>query len=389
MYRCVAPTYHREGEEGSFMTGREHMPATTREGEVLRREPSQVLRLFTIAVALVAGLAIVLGAMLSAAQAAPVGALKQFRVPTDNSQPRYITEGTDGNFWFTEGNEIFTPNPDPNTGGTFHRNIGRITPAGVITEFRIEDGIGPNECSCLLNDIVQGPGGVLYFTTNNNRLGRITTAGTLQSFIETPFPVGDALARHDDDLWISDFNARSIWRYNITNDHFTEFPISNLGPSSIAVDQDGIVWFADAVVVDPSLPAQGVIGRLDPADGGAFTTFNVDGLPRDVSIATDGAVWFTERFTPQGVGRLDPATGESTVFAVDGGPEEIAPAAGGSMWFTRTTAGNIARITPDGIITAQSKSVKGSQPFGITVASNGNPWFTMMSANKVATFQLR
>jgi streptogramin lyase len=59
------------------------------------------------------------------------------------------------------------------------------------------------------------------------------------------------------------------------------------------------------------------------------------------------------------------------------------------MWFTRTTAGNIARISPDGTITAQSKAVKGSETFGITVATNGNPWFTMMSANKIATFQLR
>jgi virginiamycin B lyase len=386
------------------MTGREHMLATIQEGGVLRRGPSQVLRLFTMVVALVAGLAIALGAMLSAAQAASEGKegkldLDQFRVPTDNSQPRYIAEGSDGNLWFTEGNEIFTPNPDPATGGTFHRNIGRITPAGEITEFRIEgrdpDNPLPTQCDCLLNDIVQGPDGVLYFTTNSNSLGRITTKeGTVQPFIETPFPVGGALARHGNDLWINDFNAHSIWRYNIPNGAFTEFPISNLGPSSVAVDADGIVWFADAVVVDPSSPAQGVIGRLDPADG-SVTTFNVDGLPQDVSIATDGAVWFTERFTPQGVGRLDPATGASTVFAVDGGPEEIAPAAGGSMWFTRTTAGNIARISPDGAITAQSKAVKDSEPFGITVASNpnadptGNPWFTMMSANKIATFQLR
>ncbi len=355
----------------------------------MTHQRSSNLRLLALAFALLAGLAIALGAMLSAAQAAPVGTLKQFRVPTDNSQPRHIAVGSDGNLWFTEGNEVFTPGPDPDGGGTFHRNVGRITPTGEITEFRIEDGIGPTQCFCLLNDIVQGPDNILYFTTNNNSLGRITTDGTLQPFIDTPFPVGDALATHLDDIWISDFNARSIWRYDIPTGEFTEFPISNLGPSSIAVDDDGIVWFADAVLPnDPSAPAQGVIGRLDPTDG-SVTTFNVDGLPRDVSIATDGAVWFTERFTPQGVGRLDPATGASRVFAVDGGPLEIAPAAGGSMWFTRTTAGNIARISPDGTITAQSKAVRGSEPFGITVASNGNPWFTMMSANKIATFQLR
>ena len=74
-----------------------------------------------------------------------------------------ITVGIDGNLWFTEGNEFFTPNPD--TGGTFQNRIGKITPAGEITEYRV-DG-----CDCFLNDIVQGPDNVLYFTTNNQDLG--------------------------------------------------------------------------------------------------------------------------------------------------------------------------------------------------------------------------
>jgi streptogramin lyase len=33
--------------------------------------------------------------------------------------------------------------------------------------------------------------------------------------------------------------------------------------------------------------------------------------------------------------------------------------------------------------------VKGSEPFGITLAPNGDPWFTMFSADKIATLQLR
>ena len=59
------------------------------------------------------------------------------------------------------------------------------------------------------------------------------------------------------------------------------------------------------------------------------------------------------------------------------------------MWVTLSTAGSVARITPSGVITTQSKAVKGSEPFGITVASNGAPWFTMLSADKIATFQPR
>jgi virginiamycin B lyase len=101
-------------------------------------------------------------------------------------------------------------------------------------------------------------------------------------------------------------------------------------------------------------------------------------------------VWFTERFTPQAVGRIDLDTNSVALFPTDGGPEDIAPAGpDGSMWFTRTTGGNIARISPTGEITATSKVVKGSEPFGITVAPNGDPWFTMLSADKIATLQLR
>jgi hypothetical protein len=47
-----------------------------------------------LAATLAVGLVLSLG---SAALAAPVGALKQFKVPTANSQPRAITNGSDGN----------------------------------------------------------------------------------------------------------------------------------------------------------------------------------------------------------------------------------------------------------------------------------------------------
>jgi streptogramin lyase len=78
---------------------------------MLTHQGSSNLRLLALAFAMVAGLTLALGAMLSAAQAAPVGKLTQFRVPTDKSQPRHIAVGSDGNLWFTEGNEVFTPAP--------------------------------------------------------------------------------------------------------------------------------------------------------------------------------------------------------------------------------------------------------------------------------------
>ena len=304
--------------------------------------------------------------------APPIGALKQFRVPTANSSPFHITQGSDGNFWFTEGNV------NPPTGPGPH-NVGRITPAGDITEFAVCD-------FCFPNDIVQGPNGILYFTKSDPALGRITTSGQVLPDVVVPNSLanGNGIAAHGDDIWFAAFNTNSIWRYNVTSGQFTEFPLSTQNgspiPFDIAVDANGIVWFTEFGVNQ--------IGRLDPQTG-AITETPVPGSPRGIAIATDGTVWFTERFS-NAVGRLDPATSQVTEFplAPGAGPEGIAAAPDGSLWVTQSSAGNIAQITAAGVI-AESRSIKGSEPFGITVDPNGNPWFAELSANKIAVLQLR
>ncbi len=329
----------------------------------MRRERSQVLRLFVLSFAIVAALAIALGAMLSAAQAAPVGMLKQHKVPTANSQPRSITNGSDGNLWFTLGTE------------NVPSEIGRITPGGDITEF------GPACATCIVTDIIQGPNNVLYYTSNDPILGRITTSGEILDPIEIPNSnaVAGDLAVDGNDIWFTDFNNDSLWRYNVVSGQFTQFNVPE--PSDAVVDADGFVWF--------TAPLEQAIGRLDPATGAVTLTRTDTLIPRQLTIAADGDIWFTARFTPQGVGRLVPATGAVTEFPLTNvGPEGIAASPDGSVWFTQTTKGNIARITDSGVIT-EGKVVKNSEPFGITVASNGNPWYTMMSANKIGTLQLR
>lgn len=347
------------------MTARERINLAS-EGRVLTRERSpQALRLFALVLAVVAGLAIVLGATFSAAQAAPIGMLKQFKVPTAGSSPKHITRASDGNFWFTES-FLNNQNAQP-------QNAARITPTGEVTEFAVCD-------FCFPNDIVQGSDGILYFTKNDAPLGRITTAGVVLPDAGEPFSFnGNGLDAHGDDIWIADFNNAVIHRYNVQTGVFTAFTTTT--PTyDVAVASDGIVWFTEGI---------GQIGRLDPTTG-TVTEIDVDGFPREINIASDGAVWFTERFSPQAVGRLDPDTNNVTLFPADGGPEDIAPAGpDGSMWFTRSTGGNIARISSTGEIMMTSKVVKGSEPFGITVAPDGNPWFTMLSADKIATLQLR
>jgi streptogramin lyase len=326
-----------------------------------------------LAATLAAGLVLSLG---SAALAAPVGTLKQFKVPTANSQPRAITNGSDGNRWFTEGTE-FTAAP---------AKIGRITPAGSITEF------DANCQFCIITDIAQGPGGILYLTSNDPTLMRFDVA--TQSFatpVQMPntSALGGNLAVSATDVWITDFNNDVVWRYHLSDGQFTSFPVSD--PADVAVDVAGNAWFTQPG--DVNAPGTSNIGRIDAATGAVTTTPTTDGsttvAPRSITVASDGQVWFTARFTPQAVGRLNPSNNSVTLFLVtNAGPSGIAASPDGTVWFTQETKGNAASITNAGVIT-EGKAVKGSGPFGITVAPNGDPWYTMMAANKIAALQLR
>ena len=331
-----------------------------------------------MATLLAGGLALALG---SAAVAAPVGALKQFKVPTANSQPRAITNGSDGNRWFTEGTEF------PNAPA----KIARITPAGDITEFEPNVADGCN--FCIISDIAQGPGGILYITSNDPALMRFNVA--TQSF-ETPVQMpntsalGGDLAVSATDVWITDFNNDVVWRYTLSNGQFTSFPVSD--PADAAVDVAGNAWFTQPG--DVNAPGSSNIGRIDAATGAVTMTPTTDGsttvAPHSITVASDGQIWFTARFVPEGVGRLNPATNVVTIFPTPSnpGPEGIAASPDGTVWFTQTTKGSIARIDNAGVIT-EAKVVRGSEPFGITVTPNGDPWYTMFGANKIATLQLR
>ncbi len=139
---------------------------------------------------------------------------------------------------------------------------------------------------------MQGPGGVLYFTTNNPGLGRITTSGEILPFVapDNTLANGSGIAAHGDDVWYADFNNDSLWRYDTTTGNFTQFPVPE--PSDVAVDEDGIVWFAAT--------SDQAIGRLDPATGDVTLTPTDTLVPRGITVAADGDVWFSARFVPRG-----------------------------------------------------------------------------------------
>src|SRR5215467_2422810 len=89
----------------------------------------------------------------------------EFPIPTANSEPTDITVGS--LFAVGIGNSVKVA-----------AKIGRITPAGEITEYPL-----PANTLAGAPGITVGPDGALWFTLfGANQIGRITTAGVITTF---------------------------------------------------------------------------------------------------------------------------------------------------------------------------------------------------------------
>ena len=154
------------------------------------------------------------------------GVITEYAIPTAGAMPHGITAGPDGNLWFTE------------TGGN---KIGEVTPAGVFTEYPVSTvGAGPA-------GIATGADGNLWFTESGAaEVGRITTGGVITEF---PWPGGasqwEMTAGPDGNLWFSRSGAHSIGRVT-TAGVVTDFPNDDpdSGPSYIGAGPDGNVWYS-------------------------------------------------------------------------------------------------------------------------------------------------
>ena len=158
-----------------------------------------------------------------------------YDLPLHAGAPDDITAGPDGAMWFTECRI---------------NKIGRIAPAGAITEYPLPNG-GIYSGSCPLN-ITNGSDGALWFIENGNtsshQIGRISTGGNITEYTvpntECPFcQVGGIAAGPDGALWFTVASANQIGRITTTG----QFTMYNLGPAyggrpdpgSIALGSDG------------------------------------------------------------------------------------------------------------------------------------------------------
>jgi hypothetical protein len=139
-----------------------------------------------------------------------------------------IVAGPDEALWFTENSA---------------NKIGRITTAGVVTEFAIPTA------SSEPSGIAVGPDGALWFTENAAaKIGRISTTGAFSEYATPTAASGPQAitAGADGALWFTEFTANQLGRIT-TDGVITEYPIPTAasGAQTITLGPDGAIWFGE------------------------------------------------------------------------------------------------------------------------------------------------
>jgi streptogramin lyase len=275
----------------------------------------------------------------------------------------------------------------------------RVLPVVGLTGTAAAERITEFPTSIGANSIVAGSDGALWFIGGGaNDIGRITTAGVVTEF-SIPVPAGvivytNIAAGPDGALWCglakdtgnrrAPFASRGIGRMTTTGE-FSEFllpqgdPISGI-PNGITAGPDGALWFTEEIA--------NKIGRMTTT--GEFSEFSLPpgdpmrGLYYGMTAGPDGAVWFSEthrnkiaRITAAGaVSEFPLPTPNSRPWIITAGPD-------GALWFTAGGANNIGRITTAGTISEFALPTPNSGPEGITAGHDGALWFTECSGNKI------
>ena len=336
--------------------------------------------------------AVLFGPVVAARAGAPVGIARSSATKCGVGD---LAAGREGNVWFTcflETNPAFAGRP----------RIGRVTPAGQVTEFG-----GPLPKNEEAGEIVAAADGNLWFTLDSAlrfvprkslppEIGRITPSGQVTTFplpLGGQYGVGDLVAGPNGYLWFS--GAGSLWQISPLGT-IARLP-TDLGQNNettLAAGAEGNLWFARKPI---SGSGSGAIGRLTPT--GELTEFGAtipDFAPTTLVPTADGGLLFLYGAGKAGiaVGRISPSGELTPALATVLGPGKIlggaAIGADGNLWYSVQvgfTASAIGRLAASGQATEFRNCLRYSQPyFGpakLVLGADGNLWFTSLESRQL------
>lgn len=199
---------------------------------------------------------------------------KRLQLPNAKSVPWGLTRGPDGNLWFAEVRD----------------RVGRLTPAGALSEFDLPDGMAPFQ-------VVGTPDGRILATgtaTVGKAPNQVTTAlvATVSTTgaISTAGPTGTAGiastagVTSDNQVWLPSKDRKSLLQTDLAGKLTGKsVGLGSTEVSDVTVGPDDAVWF---ISTDPSP----LVGRI--ASGSVLaTTFKISSPPSRLTVGADGNMW--------------------------------------------------------------------------------------------------
>lgn len=215
------------------------------------------------------------------------------------------------------------------------------------------------------NEIVAGPDGNMWVTTEANNVVRVTPSGGM-----TPFPLAaDAYGitvGPDGNLWAS--QEVGIAKIDPATGTATETAIACGGCRGITSGPDGRLWVVGTnklVSVDPANPAGAVTHVI--------TTANAKGMTTD----SNGLLWFADGDKVRSTTVTTPTV--ITDYVVGGGVQDVGAGPNGQVAYANAGENEVGLVTAGG--TPSQIAVGTSDPFGVAFGADGAFWIARSSTD--------
>ncbi|MCU1246647.1 MAG: repeat protein [Acidobacteria bacterium] len=192
-----------------------------------------------------------------------------------------LANGPDGNVWALLESDVAQ-----NPGVTYHPELASITPSGTVTKYPL-----PQE---KYTDLVRGPDGELWCShelpDGSHALTTISTSGDLTDVpVNTVTSLAGKIVAPDGTFWAF---GPGIVQVATDGTVLQSYPLS---ATQLAIGADGNVWYVSG----------GVVGKIVPADGSAWTFADVPAagtwtgygyIHTGIARGSDDQMWVAERY---------------------------------------------------------------------------------------------
>jgi streptogramin lyase len=270
--------------------------------------------------------------------------------------PGHVTEGPDGNVWFTL------------SGSSLNHEFGKIDPNGTVTEYDTPTpGLG-------VVGITTGPDNKIWMTANA-KLVKVDPANpaAAQELPNADITDPRGITKGSDgNLWAGS-GDQAIKINPATGATITKFTVAGMSARGADLGPDGNVWIVDF---------GGRIVRVTPT--GATTAFTVGGGPQEIASGPDQLAFGNPGAVPQTVGRISLTGVVSPTPDPAADPFGVTYGLDGAFWFAQFAGNNLGRLSSTGELTTLGGFAAASGPRYITKGAGGTLWVSLETAKKIA-----